>query len=99
MPRNLRVLSSVLLSLFMAACATVPEKTDPPLVRQDGYSEHRIFNHQGMRLFVRRWEPQTQPHANVVILHGTSLHSGLYEPVAQRLTDRKSTRLNSSHSQ
>lgn len=86
MPRNHRALLSVLLSLFITACATVPEKTNPPLVRHDNYSEHRIYNHQGMQLFVRRWEPQTAPHANVVILHGTSLHSGLYEPVAQRLT-------------
>lgn len=87
MPRNYIAVLSVLFSLFLTACATVPEKTDPPLQRDGNYSEHRIYNNQGLRLFVRRWDPQqTTAKGNVVILHGTSLHGGLYEPVAKQLT-------------
>lgn len=86
MPRMYFVVLKLLLILLLAGCASLPEKTDPPLQRSEYYSEHLIQNRYALPLFVRRWSPTTPPRANVVILHGTALHSGLYEPVALRLT-------------
>lgn len=78
-------LPALLLSLLLTACATAPVSTDPPLVHTESYAEFRVVNHQGLQLFVRRWEPQGEPRANLVIVHGTALHGGLYRPVAEQL--------------
>lgn len=72
-------------SIFLSSCASTPEKLPPQLLQQDNYSEEIIVNHQGLRLFARMWQPQGPAKANIVILHGTALHSGVYAPVAAKL--------------
>lgn len=74
-------------SVIAAGCANMPQRAQAPLIQQSHYSEEIFLSQQGLHLFGRTWQPQTPtPKANVVILHGTALHSGIYEPVAERLT-------------
>ncbi len=84
--RSLRILFTCFLLLSLAACSTLPQRDKTPLVKTDNYSEEFIPNVQHMQLFVRIWEPQEAAHGNIIILHGTTLHGGLYKTVAERLS-------------
>lgn len=83
--QTLRIVLTAFLLLILAACATLPQRDKIPLVKTDHYSEEFITNLQGLHLFVRLWEPTEAARGNVVILHGTTLHGGIYAPVAERL--------------
>ncbi len=86
MSGNIRALLGILLSLIITACATTPHTRPPALVQTETYSEEQFLNHQNLTLFARLWQPQGAAKGNIVILHGTALHSGVYEPVAKQLT-------------
>ena len=82
----LRIVATTLVLLMLAACATLPQRDKVPLVKTDHYSEEFVPNIQGLHLFVRTWEPSADAKGNIVILHGTTLHGGIYAPVAERLS-------------
>lgn len=73
--------------LCLAACSSRPVAPPEPLQQRADYFEEIITNQNGLKLFARNWEPQGAVKANVIILHGTSLHGGLYENPARFLTD------------
>ena len=49
--------------------------------------EERIDSTKGVRIFVRSWQPDSQPRAVVVICHGVNSHSGQYTWVGEQLAD------------
>lgn len=82
--------------LGIAACATTPIPPAQYLAQQDSYHEEINVNRQGLKLFSRFWHPidlsqdvanPTQPKGIVMIIHGTSLHSGLYGKLGKTLAD------------
>ncbi|HET8706543.1 MAG TPA: alpha/beta fold hydrolase [Pseudomonadales bacterium] len=85
MPEFIKYLVIFTASLLFAGCASVAPKEAPALVQQANYSEETLINHQGLRLFVRTWQPEGPAKANILILHGTALHGGVYASVANKL--------------
>ncbi|MCP5015492.1 MAG: alpha/beta hydrolase [Ketobacter sp.] len=87
--QNLMGLLLISLQLFClmltAGCSTRPVIPETQLQQRSDYREEFIVNAEGMRLFTRTWEPATAAKANVIILHGTSLHGGLYANTAKHL--------------
>lgn len=82
----IRIFLATCLLMLMAGCATLPQRDKVPLVKTDHYSEEFITNRQGLRLFTRTWQPEGQAQGNLIILHGTALHGGVYADVAERLS-------------
>lgn len=72
--------------LLIGACATVPPPPDIGLTVTPQYSEEFFYNQQGLKLFARTWNPTGEARANIVILHGTAMHSGVYAEAATALT-------------
>jgi alpha-beta hydrolase superfamily lysophospholipase len=50
-------------------------------------SELSFVDADGVEVFYRRWSPQGEARAAVVLVHGASEHSGRYDRVARVLTD------------
>jgi alpha-beta hydrolase superfamily lysophospholipase len=50
--------------------------------------DDQLLAADGERLFARRWLPEGETRADIVLLHGLAEHSGRYEHVAEFLTDR-----------
>ena len=50
--------------------------------------EERLEGKGGVRIFVRSWQPEEQPRAVVLLVHGFNSHSGYYGWVAEQLTAR-----------
>lgn len=75
----------LLSALLAGGCASTPPPTDNTLTVTSEYSEEIFYNQQGLKLFARTWNPTGDARANVVILHGTTLHSGVYAPAAKAL--------------
>ena len=73
--------------LCVAACSLRPVAPPAQLEKRADYFEEVITNYDGLQLFARTWEPQGKAKANVVILHGTSLHGGLYADPARFLIE------------
>lgn len=73
--------------LVMAGCSTQPVVSEDSLQRWANYHEDIMVNDRGLKLFTRTWEPKQPAKANVIILHGTALHGGLYAQPAQHLAD------------
>ncbi|MCG8315125.1 MAG: lysophospholipase [Pseudomonadales bacterium] len=75
-----------LLTLLIGGCAHTPV---PPkqsvFIESANYVEETYYNRQGLKIFVRTWKPQAPVRGNVVLLHGISLHSGLYSHIAEPL--------------
>lgn len=81
-----RLASVVLLSLaFVLGCSSNPPLRYDNLENRADYKEEVLTNQDGLKLFARIWEPSDAAKANVIILHGTALHGGLYENSAQYL--------------
>ncbi|MEE2733118.1 MAG: alpha/beta fold hydrolase [Pseudomonadota bacterium] len=78
------VLSLCLLSVV--ACSSRPSAPPQQLEQRADYFEEVITNQAGLQLFARTWKPQGSAKANVVILHGTSLHGGVYADPARYLS-------------
>jgi alpha-beta hydrolase superfamily lysophospholipase len=81
----IRIVLAAFLLMLVAACATLPQRDKIPLVQTDTYAEEFVVNPQGLRLFVRTWQPAEAAKGNLIILHGTALHGGVYSQVAERL--------------
>jgi len=77
----------VLFSLWLTGCASKPEIQETHLEQRADYSEEYITNRQGLKLFARTWETSKPVRANILVLHGTALHGGIYQPVAKKLND------------
>lgn len=77
---------SLLAALTLGGCAATPPAPQDALIENSHYSEEYFFNQQGLKLFARTWNPSGSARGNIVILHGTALHSGVYAPVAEQLT-------------
>lgn len=75
----------LLSALLAGACASVPPTPDDALTVTPEYSEEIFYNQQGLKQFARTWNPAGDARANVVIVHGTAMHSGVYAPVAKAL--------------
>lgn len=87
--RHLRLFAVLLLALFLAACAN---NRPPPAPAPDeilSYSgeirDDSFVNPDGLNLFGRYWLPEGDPRAVVVLVHGTLMHSGLYDEFARYL--------------
>ena len=52
-----------------------------------GSQEATLVGSGGLTLYRKRWLPDGEPRATVVIAHGAGEHLGRYEHVAKRLTD------------
>lgn len=88
-----RLLVVLLLALFVAACASRPpaDLPGPPdeirtfsgEVREDNF-----VNPDGLNIFGRYWLPTGEPRAAVVLVHGTVMHSGLYDEFGRYLAAR-----------
>jgi acylglycerol lipase len=49
--------------------------------------EERIDSTKGIKIFVRSWQPDSKPHAVIVVCHGVNSHSGQYTWVGEQLAD------------
>jgi acylglycerol lipase len=76
----------LLTAVLLGACASVPPPSTTALKHSPEYSEEFFYNQQGLKLFARTWNPRGEARGNVVILHGTAMHSGVYAPAAEALT-------------
>jgi len=74
--------------LFVASCSSRPPVLYDELERRADYSEETLTNNLGLKLFARTWEPEQSAKANVVLLHGTALHGGLYADIATYLSQQ-----------
>ncbi len=88
-----RLLATLLLAfLFLGGCASqrlnyVPEP--PEITNWSGtYKTDSFTNADGLNIFGRYWLPEGKPRAAVVVLHGTALHSGVYEDLGEYLATK-----------
>src|SRR6187200_1532627 len=49
--------------------------------------ESVLTSGDGIKFFVRGWEPETKPKAVIALIHGLGEHTGRYEHVAKAMTD------------
>lgn len=75
-----------LVFLSVTACSSRPPLDQHGLQQRPEYKEALFKNRDGLRLFTRTWEPASEAKANVVFLHGTALHGGVYQKPLQQLT-------------
>ena len=86
-------------SLILCTGCTTPQKVIPPTLISDyqGQQNHDTFyNRDGLELYGQYWLPpkhsiqdqstEIDPKAVVLIVHGTSLHSGVYDHVGKFLS-------------
>lgn len=71
--------------LFVFSCSTHPPLDNSQLVKRADYAEEMLTGPSGLTLFARFWEPSEPAKANVILLHGTALHGGIYAKSAQHL--------------
>ncbi len=84
----LRILSFFLLSLvLLSGCSSNPPLIYDNLANRDGYKEEVLTNIDGLKLFTRVW-PVTEPaKGNVIILHASAMHGGIYSDLAEYLVE------------
>jgi alpha-beta hydrolase superfamily lysophospholipase len=51
------------------------------------YSEYYLNDSQNFRFFVRKWVPDTQPKALLLLVHGLSDHGGRFKALAETLAN------------
>ncbi len=88
MPFAIRFLLTLLLSLTLAACATHPIAPQSAPLPDGASSQLTLEMDDGARLHATWWQPTGTASAVIVLLHGTSLHGGLYAPWANFLKQR-----------
>jgi acylglycerol lipase len=84
-----RVLTLLAL-LFLAGCAAQQPLQVPGEIHQyagETRDDHWV-NTDGMNLYGQYWLPTGDPLAVVLLLHGTTMHSGLYDEFARFLASR-----------
>ncbi len=85
----LRLAAVMLLALFLAACASKRMDYVPPppevAVFTGEIRADNFVNEDGLNIFGQYWLPQEDPRAIVVLLHGTTMHSGLYDEFGRYL--------------
>lgn len=90
--RYFRIVAVLLLALFIAACAgnrPVPTPAPDDILSYSGeIREDSFVNPDGLNIFGRYWLPQGDPRAVVILLHGTIMHSGLYDEMGRYLAAR-----------
>ena len=91
--RTLRLAAVMLLALFLAACASRQVDYTPPPPEMHAFAgevrQETFVNSDGLNLFGQMWMPHEDPRAVVVLLHGTTMHSGLYDEFGRYLAEQK----------
>lgn len=87
------LLAGLLLALFITGCAGKPrpDLIPPPDEIATYVGELRddsFVNPDGLNIYGRYWLPTTNARAVVVLLHGTTMHSGLYDEFGRFLAAR-----------
>lgn len=87
---SLRLLSVLALVLLTSACASnKPLEFTPPPDEIAAYvgeiREDNFVNPDGLNIFGRYWLPSGNPRAVMVLVHGTTMHSGLYDEFGRYL--------------
>lgn len=91
--RFARMLFVLLLGLSITACAG-KRLADLPAAPEEiaSYSgeivDDNFVNDEGLSIFGRFWYPTSSPRAAVVLVHGTIMHSGLYDEFGRYLAAR-----------
>lgn len=87
--RSIRLVAVLLLAVLLAACASHrPAPMPPPDEIAAFVGEQRedsFVNPDGLNIFGRFWIPINEPRAVVVLIHGTTMHSGLYDEFGRYL--------------
>jgi len=84
--QRLPALSIIFLVLLtLSACSSRPPLRLNGLQQNSTYKEAVMVNREGLHLFTRTWEPVGKVKANIVLLHGISLHGGVYREPARQL--------------
>ncbi|MFZ5723431.1 MAG: alpha/beta hydrolase [Pseudomonadota bacterium] len=87
--RGWRPAALLLAALLLSACAGKQIDYAPPPDEIAAYSgemrEDTFVNPDGMNIFGRYWLPSGEPRAVVVLVHGTLMHSGLYDEFGRYL--------------
>ncbi|MFP5383367.1 MAG: lysophospholipase [Gammaproteobacteria bacterium] len=91
--RFTRLLAVLLLGLLVTACANrqlaeLPTVPDEVITYAGDVVEDNFVNPDGLNIFGRYWLPVTPPRAAVVLVHGTIMHSGLYDEFGRYLAAR-----------
>jgi len=89
--RHIRIILLLLLALFVAGCASnrpQPAPIPPEIFSYQGeIREDNFVNPDGLNIFGRYWLPEEgiDPRAVIVLVHGTIMHSGLYDEMGRYL--------------
>lgn len=90
--RPFRAFLLLLLAVFIAGCATTkrpePAPVPPEIFKYSGeIREDNFINPDGLNIYGRYWLPEQgiDPRAVVVLVHGTIMHSGLYDEFGRYL--------------
>jgi acylglycerol lipase len=90
--RRFRIAALLLLALFVAGCASTRPEPQPAPAEIYSYSgeirEDNFVNPDGLNIFGRYWLPDGDPRAVLVLVHGTIMHSGLYDEMGRYLAAR-----------
>lgn len=90
--RQFRVLLLLLLVLFVAGCATNRPDIAPIPTEIFSYAgevrDDNFVNSDGLNIYGRYWLPDGDPRAVLVLVHGTVMHSGLYDEMGRYLAAR-----------
>lgn len=90
--RALRLVILCLSALCLAACTSLPTVRPAPqhYVTAKGAEGRQLRSRDGLMLFGQWWVPANArvPRAVVLLVHGTALHSGFYQPWAEQLQQK-----------
>ncbi|RZU47805.1 acylglycerol lipase [Fluviicoccus keumensis] len=80
------------LVVTLAGCSSLSTiKSDEPekyVLAPSANEARHFFTRSGLHLFGQWWMPSGSPKAIVLLVHGTAVHSGFYDPWAKDLTSR-----------
>lgn len=85
---HIRLLLACCLAFALTSCATRPLTTDRPLLAEGASSLLVLDDGSDAALHATWWQPAGKVRGVVVLLHGTSMHGGLYAPWASALSQR-----------
>lgn len=85
---HLRLLLAFCLAFALTSCATRPPTPDHPLLADGASSLLVLDDGSDTALHATWWQPAGKVRGVIVLLHGTSMHGGLYAPWANFLRQR-----------